>query len=235
MAEGLHITLAPEVIGHFGSLPITNTLVTSWVVVVLLILLAFLATRRLTLIPGKGQVLTETLVGGVLDYMTETLGDRKLATRYLPLILTLFLFILCANWLGLFPGVNSIGFFHGSGEEQHLVPLFYPVNTDLNVTLALAVISFLVIETAGIMALGFLKYGGKFVNLKSPLGFFIGIIELFSEMVRLVSFSFRLFGNMFAGKVLILVAIALFRLFCRSPSCSLKYLSVSFRRLFLPY
>lgn len=208
MHGDLHIVLAPEVVGHIGGLPITNTLITAWLVVILLSGVAFLATRRLAMIPGRGQVLVETMVGGVLQYMEETLGNRKLAQRFFPLITTLFLFILFANWLGLFPGVGSIGVFHEIEGHHELVPLFHPVSTDLNVTLALAVIAFLVIEFAGIAALGFLKYAGKFVNLKSPLGFFTGIIELFSEVARLVSFSFRLFGNVFAGKVLILVAIA---------------------------
>jgi len=206
MHGDLHIVLAPEVVGHIGSFPVTNTLVTAWVVMAALIAFAVLATRRLALVPsGKGQVFIETLVGGVLSYMEETLGDRRLALRFFPLITTIFLFVLFANWLGLFPGVGSIGIHHG---EHELVPLFHPVSTDLNVTLALAIIAFLAIEFAGIAVLGFLKYGGKFVNLSSPLNFFIGIIELFSELARLISFSFRLFGNMFAGKVLILVAIA---------------------------
>lgn len=208
MQEGLHIVLAPEVLGHLGRIPITNTLVTAWLVVILLGFFAYFATRRLALVPGKGQVVLETLVGGALSYMEETLGDRKLAVRFLPLILTIFLFILTANWLGLFPGIGSVGIYHGEGEHRELVPLLHHVSTDLNVTLALALIAFFAIEIAGIAVLGFLKYGGKFVNLSSPLNFFIGIIELFSEVARLISFSFRLFGNMFAGKVLILVAIA---------------------------
>lgn len=206
--EGLHITLAPEVLGHIGSLPITNTLVTAVLVTLLLIIVGFFAGRRLKLIPGKFQTLMETLLGGVLDYMEEVLGDKKAALRFFPLIITLFLFILTANWLGLFPGVNSIGIWHEEDGHHVLQSFLYPVSTDLNVTIALAVIAFLVIETAGIVMLGFLKYAGKFVNFRSPLQFFIGIIELFSELARLVSFSFRLFGNIFAGKVLILVAIA---------------------------
>ena len=208
MQEGLHIVLAPEILAHLRGVPITNTLITAWLVVVLLSVFAYFATRRLALIPGKGQVVLETLVGGALSYMEETLGDKQLARRFLPLILTIFLFILAANWLGLFPGIGSIGVYHGEGDHQELIPLLHHVSTDLNVTLALAIIAFFAIEMAGIAVLGFLKYGGKFVNLSSPLNFFIGIIELFSEVARLISFSFRLFGNMFAGKVLILVAMA---------------------------
>ena len=79
------------------------------------------------------------------------------------------------------------------------------MNTDLNTTLALTVIAFIVIEVAGVATLGFLRYGKKFVNVSSALGFMVGIIELFSEVARLVSYSFRLFGNIFAGEVMIIV------------------------------
>jgi len=121
--------------------------------------------------------------------------------------MTIFLFVLGANWIGLLPGVDSIGLLAVHDGHQTLVPFFHPANTDLNVTLALAIIAFLSIEIAGVVMLGFLKYGGKFVNFKSPLAFLIGIIELASELARLVSFSFRLFGNIFAGKTLILIAL----------------------------
>ncbi len=208
MNEGIHIVLSAEQIGEFLGIPITNTLITSWVVMVLLIAVAVLVGRNLQLVPGKGQVLVETFMGGVLDYMEETLGSRKLAIAFFPLIMTLFLFIFGANITEFTPGIGSVGFFSASGGHEQFVPLFRSVNTDLNVTLALAIIAFLVIEVTGVVVLGFLKYARKFVNLKSVLGFFIGIIELFSEIARLISFSFRLFGNIFAGEVLILVAAA---------------------------
>ena len=113
----------------------------------------------------------------------------------------MFLFIFAANVIEFTPGIGSIGFFHG----EAFTPILRSLNTDLNATLALALIAFFLIEFAGIAALGALKYAGKFVNLKSPLSFMIGVIELFSEIARLIAFSFRLFGNIFAGEVLILV------------------------------
>jgi F-type H+-transporting ATPase subunit a len=167
----------------------------------------------LSLIPGKVQTLVEFLFTFVMDYIAETLESQKMARRFFPLLMTLFLFILFGNLFGLLPGVNSIVF----GEGSHATALLHPISTDLNVTLALTIIAFLTIETVGIMTLGLLKYGGKFVNLKSPLAFLIGIIELFSELARLISFSFRLFGNMFAGKVLILIAVAFVPLFLPVP------------------
>ncbi len=205
--SGIAIHLAPEVVGHIFGVPITNTLITIWVVMALTALGAWLLRRKLTLIPGKFQVLMELLIGGVYDYMTDVLEDSALARRFFPIVMTIFIFILAANWFGLLPGVTSIGFYEVHDGARTLVPLLYPATTDLNVTLALALIAFFTIEIAGVMMLGFLKYAGKFVNFKSPLSFAIGIIELFSEIARLVSFSFRLFGNIFAGKTLIVIAL----------------------------
>lgn len=209
MKSEIHIALAPEILTEFAGIPITNTLVTSWIVVILLVVLAYIIGRNLTLVPGKTQVLFETIFGGILNYMEETLESRKLAIRFFPLIMTLFLFIFTANMLEFTPGIGSIGIIepaHGDHAAE-FTPLLRAVNTDLNVTLALAIISFLVIEISGVVIIGFLKYAGKFFNVKSVLGFLIGIIELFSEIARLISFSFRLFGNIFAGKVLILVVM----------------------------
>ena len=200
--KGIHISLAAEKIGTFLGFPITNTLLMSLVVFALLGMLAFFVRRNLALVPGRMQTLIETLFTGILDYMTETLEDEKLARKLFPLILTIFLFIFTANLIEFTPGVGSIGFYHPNGEFS---PLLRSMNTDLNTTLALTVISFFVIEFAGVAALGALRYGQKFVNVSSVLGFMVGIIELFSEVARLISFSFRLFGNIFAGEVMILV------------------------------
>ena len=121
--------------------------------------------------------------------------------------MTIFIFILSCNWIGLLPGVDSIGIYKLVQGESELIPFFHSANTDLNITIALALIAFVSIEVSGIFILGIWKYAGKFINFSSPLKFFIGIIELFSELARLISFSFRLFGNTFAGETLILVAV----------------------------
>ena len=203
MAEnGIHISLSAEQLGTFLGIPVTNTLLMSFIVIALLFALAYTVRRKLALIPGRLQTLVELLFTWILDYMTETLEDKKLARKLFPLIVTIFLFIFTANIIEFTPGIGSVGFSHANGE---FTPLLRSMNTDLNVTLALTIISFLVIEILGITTLGFLKYGKKFVNFSSVLGFLVGIMELFSEISRLISFSFRLFGNIFAGEVLILV------------------------------
>jgi F-type H+-transporting ATPase subunit a len=205
--KGVSIHLAPDVIGHVYGVPITNTTFTVWCVMLLLVVGALLMRRSLSMIPGKVQVLVELLIGGAYDYIKDVLESDVLARKFFPLIMTIFLFILGANWFGLLPGVTSVGFTSLHDGHEKFIPFLYPANTDLNVTIALSIIAFLAIEIAGFVLVGFLKYAGKFVNFKSPLGFFIGIIELFSELARLVSFSFRLFGNIFAGKVLLLITI----------------------------
>lgn len=205
MNGGLHIALAAERLGTFFGLPITNTLLSAWLVMATLIVVGFIVGRNPKLIPGPVQSLFEMLFEFVLKYMEETLGTRELAERFFPLISTIFLFVFCSNLFDFLPFFGSVGIF----KNGELVPLFRPVNTDLNVTLALAVISYLVIEITGIVILGFLKYGSKFVNFKEgALGFAIGLIEFVSNLARLISFSFRLFGNVFAGEVLIAVVVS---------------------------
>lgn len=213
----IHISLAAEKIGTFAGIPITNTLLMAWAVMAFLLVTGFFIGRRVSLTPGKIQLAFEALFDYVLTYMHETFGDRRLAEKFFPLIATIFLFIFASNMLQFIPGVGSIGFFHGEGEHQEFVPLLRSVNTDFNVTLALAIISFFVIEASGFIVLGFLKYSKKFVNFSSGMGFFLGIMEFISELARLVSFSFRLFGNIFAGEVLIAVAIAFLPYFLPVP------------------
>ncbi len=205
MHEGLHIALGAERLFEVWGIPITNTLISAWAVMFVLIVIAIVVGRKPKLIPGKVQSLFEMLFEFVLKYMEDTLGTRALAIRFFPLVATMFLFIFMSNLFDFLPFFGSVGIF----ENGELVPLLRPVNTDLNVTLALAIIAYLVIEVTGIVILGFLKYGSKFVNFKEGvLGFAIGLIEFVSNFARLISFSFRLFGNVFAGEVLIAVVVA---------------------------
>jgi len=207
MEKGIAIHLAPHVLGHVGPVAITSTLVTSWLTISVLCVGAFLFRSHIALVPSRLQVVLEAIIGSGFEYTKETLESETLAQKYFPVLATQFFFILGANWLGLLPGVTSIGFYQTVHGVKEFAPLLYPVNTDLNVTIALSLIAVATIEVAGILALGAFRYGGKFINFHSPLAFLIGIVELIGEIARLISFSFRLFGNIFAGKTLILVAI----------------------------
>lgn len=214
MQGGLHIALAAERLFTLWGIPVTNTLISAWAVIAGLCILAFVVGRNVQMVPGKVQNLFEMLFEYVLGYMEETLGSAELARRFFPLIMSIFLFIFAANLFEFLPFVDSITVQSAGG----FVPLLRPAATDLNVTLALAVISFLTIEITGIAMLGVLKYGSKFVNLRGgALGLLIGLIELVSNVARLVSFSFRLFGNIFAGGVLIALAVGFLPLILPVP------------------
>jgi len=202
---GISIHLAAEQVFTLFGVPITNTLMTSWLTMVVIAVLAIFVGRNIKEIPGRIQGFFELTFSTIIDFMEETLESKELTRKYFPLIMSIFLFVLLTNLIGLLPGVDSIGFIKGEPGHEHLLAFFHPANTDLNATLALTIVAFLAIEVAGVTTIGFLKYTGKFVNFKSPIGFVVGIIELISEVARLISFSFRLFGNIFAGKTLILV------------------------------
>ncbi len=214
MEEGIHVSIAPEHLGTWLGLPITNSLLMSWVVVFCVLLIAVLIRRRIALVPGKFQVLAETLIGGMTDFAGEALESKALGRRFAPLLLALFLFILIGNWLEFIPGVESIVYHNAHGEA---IPLLRGMNTDLNIPLTLAIIAFVTIEITGFATLGFFAYAGKFLNFHSPIGFVVGLLELLSELIRLISFSFRLFGNIFAGSILILVTTSLVPYFVPVP------------------
>jgi F-type H+-transporting ATPase subunit a len=201
-ADGISVKLAPYIVGEVFGVPVTATLITTWLSMALLITLAFVATRKIAMIPGRSQSIAEVVVGGVYDYMASVLESKDMARKYFPVVMTIFLFILTLNWVGLLPGVTAIGYYT---EQAKFIPFLYPAATDLNITIAFAIVAFLTIEIAGVLALGLWRYTGKFINFSSPLAFVIGIIELISELARLISFSFRLFGNIFAGKTLLVV------------------------------
>lgn len=202
MHSGISVVLKAEQLGSVFGFPITNSLLMAWLVMALLIGFAFFFGRSLVLIPGKLQAGIEWAFEGALTYMAEVLESETLARRFFPLVASIFLLVAFINELEFFPGVGSFGLTH----MGQFLPLLRAPTTDLNFTLALAIISFVTIEVTGIVALGFFKYAGKYVNLTSPIGFVVGLIEFMSNLGRLISFSFRLFGNIFAGEVMVLVA-----------------------------
>jgi F-type H+-transporting ATPase subunit a len=166
-----------------------------------------LVRANMRLVPGKLQNFAEWAYEWVYGYVERGFESKVLTERYFPLIATIFFFIFLSNMFDFLPIFGTLTL--RSGEES--VPLFHAVNADLNSTLALAIISFLVIELSGIFTLGVLKYGSKFVNLRGrslgdrAMNLIVGLLELVGNLARLISFSFRLFGAIFAGEVLLLV------------------------------
>jgi F-type H+-transporting ATPase subunit a len=196
-----HISLAAEKLFEIGHFPVTNSLLLSAIALVLLISVGLILRRSFSMVPGTFQSLVESAIEGLLGLMDSVLGKRALSERYLPIVATIFLFVMTSNWLGLFPGIGPIVF---RGEHE-TAPLFRAPSSDLNFTLALAVISVLATNVIGVAALGFFKHGKKYFNFGNPIAFFVGILELISEFAKMVSFSFRLFGNVFAGEVLLVI------------------------------
>lgn len=185
--------------------PISNSMLATWVAIIVLAIIAVLATRKMALIPSGIQNFFEWIVESLLNLIDSVTQDRIKSEKFLPWIITFFLFIITTNWMELIPGFGSIGLETIQNGEVIFTPLLRSANTDINTTLALAIISLILIQITGIMAIGIFKYGKKFINFSSPINFFMGILEIISEISKIISFAFRLFGNIFAGEVLLVV------------------------------
>ncbi|MFH0712796.1 MAG: FoF1 ATP synthase subunit a [Candidatus Jorgensenbacteria bacterium] len=212
MSGGVHISLVAEKVLDVFGFPLTNTLLTSWLVVILLIVGAYLIGRNIKAMPApKGPILggvqnaAEFVIESLFGFMTAVAGDRKTAEKFFPIVATIFIFVLLANWAGILPGVGSIGFYEHGEHGKVFVPLFRSVNSDLNMTLALALIAVTLSHFFGMASLGALRHVSKFINFRSPIQFFVGLLEFIGEFAKIVSFSFRLFGNIFAGEVLLVI------------------------------
>jgi F-type H+-transporting ATPase subunit a len=203
---------AQELFSVFG-FPVTNGLFLTLVVSLLLIIFSLAINKRIKIVPGKFQSVIEMGIEGLLDLMGSTLGSLEKAERYFPLVATIFIFILCSNLLGLLPGVGSLWLEH-AGKE---VPLFRSPAADLNFTMAFAVISVIATNILGMAAVGTFKHLKKFFDFSNPIKFFIGILELISEIAKIISLSFRLFGNVFAGEVLLTIIFFLAPYFIPLP------------------
>lgn len=195
------ISLKAQQLFSIGSFNITNGLLLTFVVSLILIIFSLYFRSKIKMVPGKLQGAVEMAAEALLGLMDSTLGSINEAEKYFPLIATIFIFILFSNLLGIFPGVGSLTFNSVSGS----VPLFRSPAADLNFTLAFAVISVIVTNIIGMASVGFFKHLGKYFNFHGPIDFFIGILELISELAKIISLSFRLFGNVFAGEVLMII------------------------------
>lgn len=288
-----HIQLSAEVIPGLG---ITNTSLTLWISMLVLIGFVFISTRNLNEFPQRRlQNMAEVIVEFFLN-LAQTISGGKKGRKFVPVVLSIFLCVVVSNWVGVLPGVGTIGIIesaevvyshtehktescggsdHGSdhkkkeyscekalkeqlvvfnqmpglgisylppgrGEDRvdeggavvsvkdvikndskvksgelkgktagRLLPILRGANTDLNTTLAIAIVAMIFVQFWGISTLGLKKYGSKFFNLSSPIMLFVGLLELLAEVARVISFTFRLFGNMFAGEVLLVAMMFL--------------------------
>lgn len=221
-------TLFAEPVFHIGNFTVTNSLLNSWISVAILVIFFIAAGRNIRKIPRGVQNVFEAILEGALKFADTITGDRKKSTKFMPMILTIFLFILTNNWMGLIPGVGTIGFIEKEAGHQVFVPLFRGATADLNTTLALALLAIVSTHIMGVMLVGGWSHLNKFINIKtildipkhfskdktvvllSPIKFFVGALEIVGEFSRVASLSFRLFGNIFAGEVLLASMMALF-------------------------
>jgi len=199
----MHISLAAEVIGHIGSFPITNTMVVSWIVMGLILIVGLSVRMKLSMVPTGAQGIMETVFEAGQE-LAEPLLGKEMAAKAFPLLMTFFLFITLSNWFGIFPGFGTIGVYEIKEGHRELVPFFRSVHADLNMTFALAIISVVMTQVFGFIAngVGYLK---RYFNFSNPVLFFVGLLEIVSEFAKVISFAFRLFGNIFAGEVLLTI------------------------------
>lgn len=218
-------TLYAEPIAHIGNFPVTNALATSGVALVIILILVlivhFKTKRNIGSKPTGLQNALEMVIEGFLGIFDGVTGSRKKSLKFAPLVLAFFFFVLINNWMGILPGVGSIGQIAQIGEEKVFIPYLRGGTADLNTTLALATIGVVLSHIIGVMAVGGWKYLNKFINIKAfleipkkvrkdptillvnPIKAFVGIIEIIGELAKVASLSFRLFGNVFAGEVLL--------------------------------
>lgn len=196
-----HIVLAPETLGHIGPLPITNTLLVSWIIVIFLVAIAYLSTRKMSLIPtSKLQNLMELIIEAGYSTVEDLAHSR--AKIIFPIVMTFFLYIILANWFGLLPGFGTVGFNVVHDGQSTFLPLLRSVNSDLNMTLGLAVVSAVLTHYLSVKYLGIIDYLKHWFSL-NPILLFVGLLEIVSEFTKVLSLSFRLFGNIFAGEVVL--------------------------------
>lgn len=222
---------APDVITYIGQWPITNTIFNAWLAIAILLVIGIVIRQTIKMRPSKFQNFAEFALEGMLGYFDQVTGDRKRTVQFLPVVGTIFFFILLSNWLGLIPGTGSIT----AGDTT----LLRPANTDLNLTVAMALVSVIASHIYGLIALGIFTHANKFIQIgtifrslkRGPLAIFtaliefvVGLIEIMGEMTKVISLSFRLFGNIFAGEVLISVISGMVAVFAPAPFMILEVL-----------
>lgn len=211
------ISIKAETLFEIGGFNITNSLLTSWLSIILILFFVYFYNRK----AGRVYLLFRMILNMLYSLYQPILG--KWTEALYPFAVTIFLFVLSMNWLGLMPGVGSFGLEKVHGHETEFVPLLRAGTADLNTTLALAIVVVVMLQVFAIRALGVKKYLKKFFNFNNPINAFVGILELVSEISKVISFSFRLFGNVFAGEVLLTVISFLVPVLISFPFLAFEY------------
>lgn len=200
----LDISLAPQVLFDLGPLPVTNAMLWAFVINLFVISIVFLVRSNLTTIPGRLQNVVEVMLEQGFEFVKSVIGSEKKARKVFPLIFTMFIFVLISNMMSFIPGA-ALTIARESGD----VPLFRVVTSDYAFVIMLTLVSVITMQAVAIYTHGPFGYLGKFFNFKGPLEFVLGLMDIIGELAKVLSLSFRLFGNMFAAEVLGTVMLAL--------------------------
>ena len=230
----------PVIVG--SGFTITNSLIMTWFVVLIVIAISLVIRFSLKTIPKGIQNIFEMVVEGAMDISDSVTGSRKKTLLFFPVVFSLFIFILLNNWLGLLPGIGTIGYTELHDGHNMFIPFLRGGTADLNTTLALALFAVVASHVVGIVMIGAWNHLNKFINIKAlleipakmkedptvivvnPIKVFVGFIEIIGEVAKVASLSFRLYGNIFAGEVLLAAMAAIFAFFLPLPFMFLEVL-----------
>lgn len=209
----LNISLAPNILFQIGSFPVTNAFFWSVIISLFLMFITLVVRLSLRLVPGRLQNIVEFLLESGYSFVKTVIGTEKKTRRIFPLVFTMFIFALVANLSIYIPGQAAVTLHKAEG----VVPVFRTVMSDYSMVFVMTMITFILTQIVAIVVHGPFGYLGKFINFKSPLRFFLGIMDLIGELSKVISLSFRLFGNMFAAEVLGAVMLFLAPFFIPLP------------------
>jgi len=209
----MEISIIAEKLFSIGGFSVTNSLFVAVIAAASLAFAAIFFSRHPKEIPRGAQNVIEAVFEGLLSFIESITQDRRQAKDFFPLVATIFLFVLVSNWSGLLPGAGTIGINETIAGHLTMIPFLRGPAADLNMTVALSLIAVISVQVFGILALGIRGYASKFLVApwKKPyvIGTVVGFLELIGEFAKILSFSFRLFGNVFAGEVLLTVMLTL--------------------------
>ena len=235
-------TLFAEPIVAVGGFTITNSLVMTWAVVLIVVAISIAIKFSLKMIPKGIQNIFEMVIEGAMSISDSVTGSRKKTLLFFPVVFALFIFILLNNWLGLIPGIGIIGYTELQDGHTAFIPFLRGGTADLNTTLALALFAVVASHVIGIVMIGAWNHLNKFINIKAlleipkkmkedptvivvnPIKVFVGFIEIIGEVAKVASLSFRLYGNIFAGEVLLAAMAAIFAFLLPLPFMFLEVL-----------
>ena len=219
-------TLFAEPVFHIKDFPVTNALITSFATVIFIIIFSIIVRSKLKEVPRGIQNLIEIVVEEALSLCDQVTNDRNLSIKIFPIAISVFFFILINNWFGLLP-IGGLGILEYGEHGLSFIPYLRGGTADINTTLALGIMAVVGANVFGVFSIGVWKTFNKYVNLKvigdiwkkvrkeptivivAPITFFVGLIEIIGEFAKIASLSFRLFGNVFAGEVLLVSMAAL--------------------------